>query len=253
MEFPALANGGFDNGLTGWRAPYRYIADHTPGFIWNASGKPHSGEGSAYLCSHVLGKKWAADELIELYQLVQATPGTSPVLRGAYYIEESNAFSGGYIRVVAYRQKEMIAMMLFDWGKGKEKCKHLPRSFAFTATGARAEHRCLISLGKQHKAMFWNLPADKGTWHPVNLDIRGLYEQALKTQGIEPAFGADTLFLAVGVWNGRGGAENSAARFDDLALTFSRERQPSILDGKQLLTSAQVFETTYALDKSADE
>ncbi len=250
---PQLVNGSFEKGLSGWRAPYRYVSGKTPGFVCR-SAKEHAAAGtsSAYLRSQVQGWKWAADELIELYQTVQLRPGDYPVLQAAYRIEEADSFGGGYLRAVAYKGKEMRAMMVFDWGKGKEDCKHLPRSFAYSATTERARHNYLIELGKQRRGMFWSLPDAPGVWHRVRLDLRDLFDRAVKTREVRSPFEADKLFLAVGVWDGRGGKASSAF-FDDVVLTFAKGRQPSTINGHPVHVTPKVFETTFGWSKSPDE
>lgn len=228
---PKLVNPSFDQGLTGWMQPYRYVADVDPGFVTEAIAQPTYAEGqAAHLFCREKGQIWAGDELTELYQIVQLPASGSPRLSVSYYPEANLLQGGGYIRICAYRDRQPSLFMMFDWSDGyKEKSSSIPKYIYYTAEGNSRHNnkslKRLIRLIERKQALQFDLPASPGQWHNVQIGLDTLYDNVVQQPGAFASLELDRVFIAVGVWCLPDKGSRSGAFFD--ALSFEPQSVPS--------------------------
>lgn len=243
-----LVNGGFEDDWKGFLMPYRYNSEEKPIHEFKISSKIfREGQKSAYLFCRSTDDLWTTDNMIELYQIVTLPANKRPILCGAYRIEETSSFGGGFIRICGYKDKKFLFMMLLHWGKGQEHAMNTPDSFAFHADGVSGAHR-LVTFGKDRKAMFWDLPEEENKWHNFKIDIQQLFESSMEVAGLNKAFSAEKLVIAFGVWNGREKNTQSSAYFDDLSLGFVESAADSYVDGKIIIADDKIFKTSFGLN-----
>lgn len=241
---PALANGRFEDGLSGWGITYRYVADIDPGFVWET--KTFGGKPGAYL--FVKAKEplfWANDEMLEIYQSVEAPSEDSPVLRASYHLASPPTSGGGYIRLAALRDDEFLWMMMFKWGERERFADNLVRAFANMMHGRPLGWSYLQDLGREKKGLYWNLPATPGQWHELSVDIPTLYDTALGAPGAYARGGVDKFFLALGVWVNKDDDASSGAFFSDISLASEAVPPVSQISGAALVCDDSVFKTEF--------
>ena len=226
-----LENGGFEQGLKGWYAPYRYIADIDPGYGWTAvDDKKASGERSARLFVREKGQGWAIGEFTELYQFVRLPQGAVPALELKYNPGGATS-GGGYFWVGGYSGKEARAAMLFQWGS-KMNSKHtLFRSMTYVMNAGKAPSEGIELVARRNKSLFWTVPAEGNQWHNVNIDLSKAMDEATGQPGAFRALGVDRIVIGLGSWCAAGAGSKSEAWFDDISLRFDGKGSMTI-DGK---------------------
>lgn len=253
---PNLVNGSFENGLDGWSAPYRYISDADPGFVWKpASGQVREGKHAAFLFVREKGQRWSHDEITEIYQMVKAPPGDSPLFKANYFLEQPDVGGGGYVRLCAFADKTMKFHVLLDWGNGDRAANmRMGSHMLFATTGERGRAPDLAKLGRARQAMFWRLPADLRKWNEVTLDLAAAYDQAIGRPGAYAGSGITHLQIGLGVWCASAPGSRSAAWFDEISLVPAKARgaAPAIaVNSAPLPISSQVFTTDFVKDETS--
>jgi hypothetical protein len=250
-----FTNGSFEQGLQGWQKVWRYIADRKPGFVSQSSrAVSTAGNRSLLLSVREKGRHWANDELVEVYQLVSVPQNTFPLLRLKYYIDQSGAIGGGYIRLHGYRQAEHQFTMLFYVGSDSLRGTEQNTSAIFdqTASGEAGNPGEFGQLVNQKKVMFWKLNQQEDQWHHLKVDIRKLYQRASGLIGQPQMFDVDKLFLSLGVWNGKVPDSMTKLFFDQVSLTWRKTPSVSANDGNTLPVRNHIYRGRFvSKDKAA--
>lgn len=248
LPTPTLVNPSFDQGLKGWRQPYRYVTDSDPGFVAEAIAQPTSGAGqAAHLFCREKGQVWAGDELIELYQFVQLPATGSPTLSVRYYPEPNLRRGGGYIRICAYRDRQPGLFMMFDWSDGyKQESNSVTNYISYMAWGNnRKRGKPLKQLIKQKRALRFDLPAAPSQWHHLQITPGLLYDAVVQQPGAYTALGLDRVVIAVGVWSLPDPGSQSGAYFDALSFEAHSTTPPTLVIDEQAIApiNEQMFQT----------
>ncbi len=220
---PTLENGSFEQSLDGWMTPYRYIADHNPGFTATV-GKGHAkaGDSAAYLAVREKGQTWAHDEMTELYQWVKVAEKQSPLVRASYLIEQPDVGGGGYLRFTAFAAEDPKLTYLLDWGSGDRALNmRMALHAQFMARGEKAGATELIAMGERREALFWRLDGEPGRWHGIRLPLASAYDAVIGRRGAFAGLQIDRLLVAIGVWCGDSKGSRSEAWFDDVIIENS--------------------------------
>lgn len=241
-----LVNGGFEDGLTGWQKPHRYLSDESPAFAWKVDESTKvEGKRSAWLYCHEKGDAWAYDESIELYQVVRMPAPGSPVFSARYCVPASGRshFGGGYIRLAGYSESRAEFAMIFHWGAREARVRHLPSILPYLDTGESRGPSYLEKMGQQKRMLAFPLPDYDGRWHALSVDIADLLNQAAGNDAFEN-LRVEKIAVAVGVWCGMEPASLAGAYFDDLRLEAGNVAR-STIDGTPLKTSARTFDLVW--------
>jgi hypothetical protein len=233
-ELPAaktLENGGFEQGLKSWNAPYRYMADTDPGYGWKAvEDKKASGERSARIFVREKGQGWAIGEFSEIYQFTQLPPNAAPALDLKYNPGAATS-GGGYFWIGGFHGKEARTAMLFQWGP-KMSSKHtLFRSMTYVMNAGKAPSEGIELIGRRNKSVFWTLPSEANQWHNVSIDLSKAMDEATGQAGAFRALGVDRIIIGLGSWCAAGAGSKSEAWFDDISLRVDGKGSMTI-DGK---------------------
>lgn len=251
----ALLNGDFAQGLEGWNHTYRYVSDTDPGYIWEATSA--GGKPAARLFAKAKNPVfWANDEMLEIYQTVQAPRGETPVLRAGYFLESAPRSGGGYIRLIALRDDAFQWMMMFKWGERERYADNLVRAFSNMMHGRPLGWSYLQDLGRDKTGLYWNLPAVSGVWHELTAAIPALYDSALGAPGAYDRLGVDKFFLAAGIWANKDEGAESGAYFSDMALGLEAAPPAAHIDGTPFVCDDAVFRTEFGqelMDRTTGE
>ena len=214
-----LTNGGFENDLQDWYQPYRYKLDGRPAY----RATPHQArkvEGTKALRLEVVpkGRVWANEESMELYQMVSATPGISPIVKASVQVPPPGRshYGGGYFRIVGFRDTERVVSYLFHWGAREERVYYLPLIFNYAETGQAGSLHQWTVASQECRALSWRIP-DFGPWQRLSLDLGQLMTLCPNQATAYEDLGVDKLLIAVGVWAGSEGGRGLAF-FDDIAV-----------------------------------
>ncbi len=239
----ALVNGDFSDGLKGWSACYRYKADVSPGFGWEAEEK--GGRAAARLFTRTVEPVfWANDELTEIYQTVAAPQGGT-LLRTAYYLGKVPDNGGGYIRLSAMRGDEFVCSVMFRWGVRFERdADILVRQFAYGWHGKALGWKHLQELGEQRKGLFLALPETPGRWHELEADIPALYNQAVGRADAFAGLGVTKYTVSLGTWVTSARDAESTAWFGGAALEGAGGGMTAV-NGAPLPVDGSVFKTDF--------
>lgn len=244
---PNLVNGGFQNGLRGWRACYRYQSDINPGFMCEPAER--AGHSAVQILTRTKEPVfWANDELTELYQTVSCPAGPAPVLRASYWIDNAVRDGGGHVRLNAMKDNTFLFTMMFRWGRKYERYADiLVRAFANELYGEPRGWTWLQEMGRKKQGLFWEMPETPDCWHQLDVNLANLYDQALGSTGAFAALGATKWHVGLGTWvTNREGAV-SAACFTDVALRGGSAAS-STVNGVPLVTDGSVFVTEFGQD-----
>jgi hypothetical protein len=253
---PALVNGSFEEGLAGWRHPYRYTADPEPGFRVEVLPAPAGRGGDAPASPNALrlsvrdrGEPWAEDELLEVYQYLALPGGAAPAVAASFLVDGPTPGGGAYLRLCGLRGRELAWLMLVDWGDGDRAANHrMGANSLYTATGRAGTPYSLIQLGERRQALFWRPDAAPGAWHRVSLDLAGAYDAAHGRAGAFAEARADAVLVAAGVWCHEQEGSHASCWFDAITLgTAAAPDAPSAFDGTPLAADPSRFRTDFGL------
>jgi len=248
VAFPAsdaLVNGGFDKGLDGWFATYRYKSDEDPGYVWETrSDASAPGNAALRIQTREKGQDWANDEYTEVYRVVAAPEDGTPVLNARYRVDPYQS-GGGYIRLHAMNNEEFLFLMMFRWGEDEQESDYLPRSIGYSIFGEQQSWAFLQQLGEKKQGMFWNVADTPGEWHALDIDIASLYDRAQGAPGAFEALGVNKYLIALGTWSNKHPGSHSAASFDDIVFTGVANPPASANNARALQCGASIFENGF--------
>lgn len=235
---PALENGGFSRGFSGWLLPDRYDREDDPFFV-AATDK----QGATFRVKTPADSIWSDDEYLQASQIVALAPGQAPVLGGRYLLPEMPKAGGGYVTALLMNDTELKALLMFRWSAEEARCNYLPRSIGYQLNGRPMSWMFLQELGRKKQGMFWKLPAATNQWHAFTFNMQELYD-ATHAAGDFARLGATKVQVAVGVWNQNNlPGLSSEARFAELTLTS--EGGTSKVDAQPLPAGPLVFKCEF--------
>jgi hypothetical protein len=228
----ALKNGGFEEGLAAWHSPYRYLADNEPGYSANAAKERRaSGQSAARLFVREKGRDWALGEFTELYQVVAAPAGKSPVLRFKYF-PDAATHGGGYVWLAGFNGSEVQCVALFHWGPKMQQRHTLTRVISYVISGGDYEGSRLQDLTRQRRTAFWKLPADASQWHEANIALADALNEATATEGFFESLGADRFIVGLGAWCSDEPGSQSTVWLDEISLKADGAATASQVNGQ---------------------
>ncbi len=229
-----LENGGFENGMRSWNAPYRYITDKEPGYGWVATDeKAASGKLAARLHVREKGQGWALGEFTEIYQVVRVTGSSPPVLTARYYPGPA-VTGGGYIWAAGFKGRNARCLMMLQWGPKMREKHTLLRVADYVLTAGERGAPGIAELSRLHRAWFWKLPAPGAGWHELRIHLAEAMGRAAGDSGVYASLGLDRVIVGAGVWCSDDPGSSSVAWFDDIGLDCTPASADVTLDGKDL-------------------
>lgn len=229
-----LTNGNFNEGMTGWSLPWRYLREHKP--VYSAEIRPDEGlaAGKALaLTTREAGVPfWARDEYYEAAQICSIEPGKPVQVAAAYKLNQIPIAGGGYLRLELLRDDALACLMMFYWGNHEERASYYPRAVCYALTGRSASWIYFQQLARKQLGCYWRLPMEVGRWHDLTVDVVSLYNEATSNPDAYGKANANKLRLAVGTWNDREQGAVSEALFSKITVIQSKLSVPSVIDGK---------------------
>lgn len=244
VELPAkasLENGRFEEGLQGWTMPQRYEHGTDPFFVADSHRFGEKTIGRLLVKSPVKSA-WCVDEYHQFSQMVAVDPSRSPVLGGAYYIPREIPAGGAYLIALLMQNEVFKGMMMFHCGNRVEESNYLPRCYGYAITGREQSWLYFQQLGRDRKAMFWDLPMDTGQWHNLTADLGSLYDQG-HGNGAYQSLGVNKVLVAAGIWNYTF-LENSRTEAYFTGMRLEEGSAESVVDGVPL----RVDETNFTVE-----
>ncbi len=166
-----LVNGGFDDGLRGWQASYRYRRDENPMFV-------NEVDKGVLVLRQVSGYGgWNFDEYHEVYQVVRWRPDAPNILTVRFKQGKPPALGGGgYMRVFAYKEDGRLGpMLLFHWGAREERANFVQQSWAYHATGDRRGPFWLEKSLRKNELLSYALPVTGDDYRQLRIDLNRVF------------------------------------------------------------------------------
>lgn len=209
----ACRNGSFEDGLSGWNVPYRYVKDTDPGFVWKSdSSKSRSGKSSALLRVESQKGFWHNEELIELFQNIAVPAGSSTRFKAHYRIDRTGFNGCVYFRLCGYRGGEQRFLAVLSYGK-----LDTMRLSSYSAWAAGGPSFGIMK--SRRRALLLDIPGSPNRWHTVDVNLAEIYDKKCGKKGAYKALGIDRVFLAFGVYAEGWAGSVAEAWFDDVALS----------------------------------
>lgn len=242
----SLANGSFEEKLSGWLMPYRYRTEKDPGFIGEIRPRPDASSGSClYLYCRDKGEPWAHDERMEAYQTVRLPPGESPTVSAQFYLDAPPRRGCGYLQILGFKEESLEVLVLVDWGDGdRGDNRWMGNNTIYQATGRPGSPTSLAEMGQRKRALFWTIDPSPGKWHALSIAVGEALDRALGRPGAYRSLGIDRLLIAPGCWCQKDPDSRAGASFDDLRVEAPGEGKTSF-DGADLPIGAENFQTLY--------
>jgi hypothetical protein len=226
---------------------FRYMKDFEPAFIAEQTSEASS-EGMYGLRIATAAESpdyWAYDENQEVYQVVEQSPGSSPLLFADYYLEASPDNGGGFIRVTALSETDLQFIMMFKWSHGEYNAINLPRGISAEFLGYAEHYGYLQSIGAEYKGMYFDIDETPLTWHSLSVNLRELYDRAHMRDGAFDELSIDRLVIGLSTWVNRPAGSYSAAYFDNIELTEDAGDERSTVDGVEIPCDGGEFQTEF--------
>jgi len=227
--YKTVKNGNFEDNRKHWFFPYRYYSDSIPGFEAKIIQSDNFERGrSLQIITREKGSRWAADELMELYQLIDVGNIKSPVLQVEYKPVNIPGDGGVYIKIAGIKDNELKFLMVLDNANNKYNSINFPRSTYWSILGEKSPASILYKLGKEKIAMFGELEGKCGEWHNISVDLEKSYDR-LQGKNMFKNLGVDKILIAIGSWAGSSFERAySSVCFDNISLKERKDIQINI-------------------------
>jgi len=229
--YTEIKNGDFEQGLTDWFFPIRYLSEHEPGFVRETKKcDPLTGEQSLHLFVRYKGHAWQYDESIDTYQVIRIPDhNAKPVIKVRYYVpnNEKSFYGGGFLRIALLKGKKLCWMWIGHWGAREERVKHIPKMWAYHDEITQKQ-QYFEKLKQEGMATAMRLPDYGYRFHHLTLNIPEIF-QIVNPNTPYHSLLCDTILIMLGVWCGNEEGSYSGAWFDNISVNWEG-MESSVID-----------------------